>query len=229
MLLRYLDDLAHRLCFLQIELNAPGKDYASLLTTLTSHMAAAKGVPAEATPTRPLLDVLATLQADLAERQRELLEDTILLPDEAGLRRLFVVAGSAVAMRRELVRALDQPADEESLRVPTPKNEGNLYSVRSDAMKLLHRIQHQQLPALRKELSHTTSEQRSMAIGQIVRCVKAVCAALILQKRIPPQPLYARHSISLKVSATSSRRRSLQTLQSWWRMKTEHACKRCRK
>lgn len=82
-------------------------------------------------------------------------------------------------MRRELVRALDQPMPDASLNAPTPKNESNLYSVRSNAMKLLHRVQHNQLPTLKKELLQTTSEQRSMAIGQIVRSVKAVCISLV--------------------------------------------------
>lgn len=173
-IIRYLDDLAHRLCFLQIEVAAPGKNYAPLLATLTNHMASLKGGPVESVEGRTALDVLRSLQASLAERHRELLEDTILLPDETGLKRLITVSNVAVAMRRELVRVLDQPMPEAALQVPTPKNESNLYSVRSDAIKLLHRIQHNLLPALRKELLHTPSEQRSMAIGQIVRSVKAV-------------------------------------------------------
>lgn len=191
----------HRLSFLQIELSTPNKNYSPLLASLSTQLASLKGAQAESTDGRPPLEVLAALQAGIGERSRELVEDTILLPDETGLRRLVAVASTAVAMRRELVRALDQPMPEAALQVPTPKNESGLYSVRSDAIKSLHRIQHKLLPQLRKELTVTPSEQRSMTIGQIVRSVKAVRHPVISFRRLTP-PVH-RRSISPTRSATT--------------------------
>jgi hypothetical protein len=146
--------------------SAPSSSSAASAAAISASPAAGAPSPADA-PERTAKEALKAAEVRLREFDRELKEEALLLSEDEGTKRCVEVV-NAVTDAKKFVDA-EMPADDSDAENSHTKV---LLSVRSEVMGLIDQLHSRQLLALHNDLKDTTSVERAMVLGQIIRSIK---------------------------------------------------------